>query len=203
MTSKELSLASLPVVALGFILIYPVLPLALLRFYRSRTARRAFQAADVPSNWLSDTPEAVKVADSLMVLVALTLHFPLLFGGFFPLFGRVVLGLPGVLIIDLSIAIAVILTWGVARRCYWAWWCAVVFLGLMITSSTVTFLTNPMSHIVAQMPFAQLEVEALSGMPMRGYHLALFVGAIPAATLIAVAVSRRSFLGGGRCSHDA
>ena len=202
-TSKELSLASLPVVALGFILLYPVLPIALLRFYRSRTARRAFQAADVPSNWLSDTPEAVKVAGSLMVLVALTLHFPLLFGGFFPLFGRVVLGLPGVLIIDLSIATAVILTWGIARRCYWAWWCAVVFLCLMTTSLAVTFLTNPPHDIVAQMPFAPLEAEALSGMPMRGYHLALFVGAIPAAMLIAVAVSRCSFIGGGRCSRDA
>ncbi len=199
-TSKEVSLASLPVVALGFILLYPVLPIVLLRFYRSRTAQRAFQAADVPSNWLSDTPEAVKVAVSLMVLVALTLHFPLLFDGFFPLFGRVVFGLPGVLIIDLSIATVVILAWGIARRYYWAWWCAVVFLGILTTSSAVTFLANPMCDIVAQMPFAPLEAEALSGMPICGYHLALFVGAIPAATLIAVAVSRRGFIGGVRCA---
>jgi glucan phosphoethanolaminetransferase (alkaline phosphatase superfamily) len=123
--------------------------------------------------------------------MVLVLHFPLLFGGFFPLFGRAVLGLPGVLLIDLTIVTAVILTWGIAQRRRWAWWCAIVFLGLMTVSSTVTFLAIPPQQIVAWMPFAPLEAGALSGVPMQGYHLALLVGAIPAATLVAVAISGR------------
>ena len=65
----------------------------------------------------------------------------------------------------------------------------------------MTFLTTTPHEIVALMPFAPLEAEAVSGIPMRGYHLALFAGMIPLATLIAVAVSRRDFTGG--CSRAA
>ena len=50
------------------------------------------------------------------------------------------------------------------------------------------------------MPFAALEIEALSGIPVQGYHLALSVGMIPAATLVVVAVSRRGFAAGSRSS---
>jgi len=194
--SKGMSAASLPFLVLGFILLYPVLPILLLRFYRSPDVQGAFQATDVPSNWLTETPQAVKVVGSLMVLMVLVLHFPLLFDGFFPLFGHILLGLPGILIVDFTIAITVILILGVSQSHYWAWWCAVVFLSLITASSTVTFLTIPPHDILAQMRFAPLEVEALSGIPMRGYHLALFVGVIPGATLFALAVSRRNFIGG-------
>lgn len=192
-TSKRITPAGLPFVALGFILLYPVIPIILLRFYRSQAAMRAFQAAEGRDGWLSDTPEARKVATSLLLLMAIVLHFPLLFGGFFPLFGRVMLGLRGVLLLDVSIAIAALLTWGFARGYYWPWWCAVLFLSFLIASSAVTFLSTQPLEILARMPFVPVEMDALSGMPVRGYHLALFAGAVPAATLIAAAISRRSF----------
>jgi hypothetical protein len=201
-TSKGVSPVGLPFAVLGFVLLYPILPIVLLRFYRSRLARHAFRAADAPANWLSDTPEALKIATSLLLFIALALHFPLLFGGVFPLFGRVVVGLRGVLMLDLSIAIAVVLTWGFARRYYWSWWSAVAFLLLLTASSVVTFLTTPPLDILAEMPLAPLEMEALSGVPVQGYHLAILVGLIPAATLIAVAASRRSFIGASGSPHS-
>ena len=200
-TSKGVSLVSLPFVALGFILLYPVLPVMLLRFYRSPSARRAFQTAEIPSNWLSETPENVKVAVSLMVLLALVLHFPLLFDGFFSLFGHVAFGLAGTVLVDLSIPATVVLIWGISRRYSWSWWFAVVFLALITTSSATTFLNISPHDIVAQMPFAPLEIEALSEIPMRGYQLALFVGVIPTAILVVVAVSRRSIIGPGDYSR--
>ena len=181
-TSKNISTTSLPFVALWFLLLYPVLPIALLWFYRSQAARSVLQAADAPSCWLSDTPQSVRVAGSLLVLLVLVLHFPLLLGGLFPLFGRIAVGIRGVLLIDLSIAATAVLAWGVVRRRRWAWWGAIVFLGLLTGSSAVTFLVNTPLEIVARMPLGPLEAEAVSGIPMRGYHLALLVGAIPAAT---------------------
>lgn len=197
-TSKGVSPVGLPFVALGFILLYPVLPIVLLLLYRSQLVKRAFPAPESSSSWLSSTPEARKVAASLLLFLVITLHFPLLFGGFFPLFGQVVLGLPGVLMLDLSIVTAAILTWGVARGYCWSWWSAIVFLSLLTVSSIVTFLKIPPPEILDMMPFAALEVEALSGIPVHGYHLALSVGMIPAATLVAVAVSRPGLAPGGR-----
>jgi hypothetical protein len=182
-------------------LLYPVLPIVLLLLYRSQLVRRAFAAPESASSWLSSTPEARKVATSLLLFVAITLHFPLLFGGFFPLFGQAVLGLPGVLMLDLSIITAVVLTWGVAQGYYWSWWSAIVFLSLLTASSVVTFLNTPPPEILAMMPFAALEIEALSGIPVQGYHLALSVGMIPAATLVVVAVARRGFAAGSRSTN--
>ncbi len=199
-TSKGVSAASLPLLALAFILMYPVLPALLLWFYRRPATQRAFQATDFQSNWLADTPQSVVVVGSLMVLMVLVLHFPLLFDGLVPLFGRIVLGWPGVLIVDCLIAATVILTWGLSQRQYWSWWCAVILLGLVTASTAVTFLTVPPHQIVPQMRFAPLEAEALSGLPLRGYHLAALFSAIPAVTLTAVAVSRREF--NGAASHS-
>jgi hypothetical protein len=192
-TSKALSVIMVPFVGLGFILLYPVIPILLLWFYRSPSAQDAFEAAETRSNWLVVTPEPVKVAVTLLVLLALGLHLPLLFDGLFPLFGRAVFGLSGTLLVDLSIAATVVIIWGISKRHYWSWWCAIGFLGFITTSWAVTFLNIPPHDIIARMPLAPLEVEALSGVPMRGYHLALFAGVIPAAALIAVAVSHRAF----------
>lgn len=200
-TSKRPSVASLPVIVLGFLLLYPVLPIALLWFYRICGARRVFGASNAPSNWLSDTPQSVRVAASLLVLLMLVLHFPLLLGGLFPLFGQVATGLWGVLLIDVSIAATAVLAWGIARRRRWAWWGAVLFLGLLTGSSAVTFLVNRPHEIVALIPLAPLEAEAVSGIPMQGYHLALLAGIIPTVTLIAVAVSRRGFVVSSSCSR--
>lgn len=202
-TSKNVSTASLPLVALCFLLLYPVLPIALLWFYRSQAARSVLRAADAPSGWLSETPQSVRVAGSLLVLLVLVLHFPLLLGGLFPVFGHVATGLPGILLINLSIAATAVLTWGIVWRCCWAWWCAIVFLGLLTVSSTVTFLTTKPHEIVAMMPLAPLEAEAVLKIPMRGYHLALLAGMIPLATLAAVVVSRRGLTGGSSLPNRA
>jgi hypothetical protein len=192
-TSKKLGLASLPVLILGLLLVYPVLPLMLLWFYRSRAAGRVLDTAHAASDWLSVTPLRVRVATSLLVLMAVVLHFPLLLGGLFPLFGRMASGLRGVLLIDMSIVTVAALVWGVAWRYRWAWWGAILFLGLLTVSSTVTFLANQPHEIVELIPLAPTEVEAVSGIPMQGYQLALLTGMVPAATLIAIAVARREF----------
>jgi hypothetical protein len=194
-TSKGVTLVSLPFVIVGFLLLYPVLPIVLLRFYRSPAAEQAFQAADASSKWLVKTPPILLVVSSLIVFIALALHLPLLFRGVFPLFGRIVAGLPGVLIVDFMVIASLVLLFGLVRRRRWAWWMAVAYLGLLTASITLTFLIVPPLDIVAQMRLPPLEAEAISGIPMRGYHLALFFGLIPAATLVVVVASRRHYEG--------
>jgi hypothetical protein len=53
-TSKGVTSVSLPLVVLGFILLYPVLPIMLLRFYRSPAAQRVFQMAEAPQLWSAE-----------------------------------------------------------------------------------------------------------------------------------------------------
>lgn len=192
-TSKRPGIASLPIMVPVFLLLYPVLPIVLLRFYHSTRARHVFEITDAPSNWLSSTPQSIRVAASLLVLLALVLHFPLLLGGIFPFFGEVVAGLVAVVLIAMSIFITTILAWGVARRHRWAWWTSIAFLGFLAGSSTVTFLVRKPHEIMAFMPLAPLEVEALSGLPVQGYQVALLVGLLPTAAIIVIIVARRAF----------
>jgi hypothetical protein len=192
-TSKEPTPAGAPFLALAFLLLYPILPLLLLRFYRSPAIRRHFRVADAPANWLTQTPETVKVATILLGLFVLVLHFPLLVRGFFPLFGRAVTGLPGVLIIDVLIWTTVLLTVGVARRHFLCWWCTVVLLALVTISAAVTFLTLPLPDIVAAMRLPPIEADALSGIPARGPHLAFLISVIPGVTFLSVLVARPAF----------
>jgi hypothetical protein len=193
-TSKELGPATLPALILGLLLVYPVIPLVLIWFYGSRGAGRALDTANATSNWMSATPLRVRVATSLIVLLAVVLHFPLLLGGLFPLFGVMFSGLHGVFLIDLSIVAVAALAWGVALRYRWAWWGTVVLLGLLTVSSTVTFLTNQPHEIMKLVPLAPREIEAVSAIPVQGYQLALFAGIVPAATLIATVVARQEFV---------
>ena len=192
--SKGVTPLSLPFFVFGFLLIYPVLPILLLRFYRSPVVQEALGTAESPSHWLSRTPLPERMAGSLMALMAIVLHFPLLFDGFFPLFGRVLHGFPGVLTLDFSISTTVFLTWGVLKGNSWSWWGSLCFLGLVFSASTWTFLSVPPQEILAQMPFAPREVEALSNVPVRGSHLALFFGVLPAVTLTTLVVARGNFL---------
>jgi hypothetical protein len=191
--SKGVTALSLPFVILSCLLVYPVLPAVLLRFYRNPKVLPAPEGRESGAHWLLRTSLPVRVAGSLLLLIVLVLHFPLLFDGFFPFFGRVLHGFPGVLTIDLSIALTVLLLWGVFRRQAWAWWSSLAFLLALLSSSTWTFLAVPPKDILSTMPFAPRETEALSGLPVRGYHLALFFGLLPGLTLVAVARARHEF----------
>jgi len=191
--SKGVTPFGLPFVVLAFLLAYPIIPILLLRLYRSFPVQRILTAPASNSHWLQRTSLPLRVAGSLLILMVVILHFPLLFDGFFPLFGKILQGLPGVLFVDLAIFLTGVLTWGVLTRRSWSWWGTTVFLLVLLSASTSTFLSVSPQQIISTMSFAPREVEALSGLPVRGYHFALFFGLLPAVTLAALFLARGEF----------
>jgi hypothetical protein len=194
--SKDLSL---PVTlgALAFLgLSYLVFPGLFIRFYQGRNVRRTFEARDAKPSWLEGVPIPILVLSSLYVFFIIMLHILILFNGIFPVFGVFVFGLQGILLLDISIACLVCLLWGTLRLKLWAWWVSIIWLGLFMLSTVVTFINTDYTSLLSEMAFPPSELEFLGGIPAQGYHFAILVGMPLFVTWVILLSSRRYFKAG-------
>lgn len=192
LTAKDLPQWSLPILALAFLVIYPLL---LIRFHQSFAVRKTFDDRNPRSTWVEEIPQAILVIAGLTILFALLLHIPALFNGLFPLFGTFLSDISGMILLDVSVFCLAFLSWGLLRRKKWAWWGSLAFFGLLTLSSTITLSIAQVSDIFERLHLAPLEMELLQNVPFQGIHLPIFIGAPLLATWIIILFSRRSFLG--------
>ncbi len=196
--SKELSLLA-ALIALVFLgLSYLVFPALLIRFYRGRNVKRTFESKDVKSNWLEVLPMPVLVLCALYGFYIVVLHILILFNGMFPVFGVFAFGMQGILLLDISIVCLVCLIWGTVRQRIWAWWGAVISLGLFTFSTLLTCFNSSYSTLLYSLRFPPREIEFLEGLPVQGYHFAVLVGIPLLITWCLAILSRRHFRTGDR-----
>ena len=192
-TSKDLSQTAVLIAAILVGLSYLVVPGLLIRFYGSRNARLTFESKDPRSYWTERVPIPILVLCSLYLFYSIALHVPIFFNGVFPLFGTFLSGLHGILLLDVSIVCLVFLAWSTLRLRIWAWWVALIYFGVMTLSSITTLFKSSYAGILAVMNFPPREIEFLDGVPIQGYHLAVFVGIPLLLTLGAIVLSKRHF----------
>lgn len=172
-------LAALPVAAI----VYPVAPLLLIRFYQSERVRCTFEEADPNPSRLAGIPLSVRVLCVLMVLVIFALHGMVLLNGMFPLFGILLVDLPGILALDVTFLLIGILIWGLARLKVWAWWGTLLIFVFLAASTLLTLPRYTVGSILTMMRFAPLEVEAFSHLPFLGVSPTL-VAVLPLLTML-------------------
>ena len=185
--SKELSLFAAILAMILLAASYLIVPGALIRFYGSRDVRLTFERKDPDASWVERVPMPALVLGTLLLFYAFMLHIPILFNGVFPLFGRYLVGLQGILALDLSIACLACLSWGVFRQRTWAWWGSLVYLGTLTLSLVSTLVSSSYADILAVMRFPPREMEFLEGLPLQGVHLAALIG-VPLALTLGVAI---------------
>jgi hypothetical protein len=172
---------------------YFVFPWLLLRFFKSHDARSTYANASPANPWLEKLPQPILVLSALFIVYALALHVPLFMRGITPVFGRFWVGLSGYFAIDLAFWILIGLIWGTLRQRDWAWWGGLVYIGTLTVSTLWTTLRVSYEEILALLAFPPTEMEILSGIPIQGYHLALFLGIPFIVTLVIIITSRRNF----------
>jgi hypothetical protein len=192
-TAKDLSPVAALAVALVLGLSYPIVPGLLIRFYRSQDVRLTFETRDLKSYGIEKLPMRTLVLCSLYLFYVVSLHIPIFFNGIFPFFGVLLSGLQGILALDISIACLVCLVWGTLRLRRWAWWGSIVYLSQMILSLVLTFSRASYADILAKMRFPPTEIEALRGLPLQGWHFAVFVGTPLLITLGLAIFSKQCF----------
>lgn len=126
------------------------------------------------------------------------LHILILFNGMFPAFGVFRFGLQGIVLLDISIACLICITWGTLRLRPWAWWGSVIGLGLFTFSTLLTLFRSRYSTILSGLAFPPREMEFLGGLPFQGYHFAVLVGPPLLITWGVAVLSKRHFKTGMR-----
>ena len=188
---KELTLVVAIAIIAVLALSYPIVPVALLRFYRGSHVRRTFESWDAAICQVEFVPMPALVLVFLYSFYMLTLHIPILFNGLVPLFGSWLTGMAGVAILDLLMVCLGILIWGTLEQKAWAWWGAILYFGLLLLSTTITLVGTTYADLLVMARFPAYEIEFLDGIPMQGWHLALFIGLPLIATLAVLAVAKR------------
>ncbi|MBN1536267.1 MAG: hypothetical protein JW908_06010 [Anaerolineales bacterium] len=195
LASKSLPQSSIPVLIVLFLLIYPVLPLSLIGFYRRQSVQHVFIQQRNSNSWFDQIPKTILVLGSLLIFFTIVLQFPLLFNGIFPVFGKFIFGSPGVNLIALVTILLIFLSWGILNRKRWSWWGSMIVFPLLIISVLITFLYYDLKDIIAMMNFAPLELELMQNIPVQSYQLLIFFCAPLLLTFIILVVSKPLFTG--------
>jgi hypothetical protein len=176
LSSKELALPLVILVGLLLVFSYLALPGFAVRFYQHPATRRHFEQGESRRSWIESLPVPLLGLSLVFVFFILVLHVQIFFNGIFPLFGRWVNGLDGIVLIDVSILVLILLTVGVLHAKPWAWWAAMAYFGLMTASYTVTLLSSTWMEILSSLNLPAFEMRILQGVPLQGGHFAIMVG---------------------------
>lgn len=193
-SSKDPTLTGVLVFTVLLALAYLLVPILMIRFYRSAGVQSTFEMHDPHPHWADDRPIPILVLGFLLLFYAVCMHIPIFFRGIFPLFGTWVFGRHGIMLLAVSMAILSCLAWGVLKIHRWAWWGALLYVAAMTLSSLVTLAKTSWSDLLAGMRFPPSEMEILGELPIQGYHLAIVLAIPLLLTLGLAAYSRRYFL---------
>ena len=156
--------------AFGFLGIFFVLiPGAMAFFYRSPHVKATVEAMDPVPRWTDACPLPVLAVVLWCMFSAVTmLSMPIGYNGAIPLFGKVITGLPGMLIYALFAAVLGYVAWGLYRLRSQAWWVLFIAMLLLAISNAITFAKVDLVAIYAQMGFPQQQVEQIEKMNLFG-----------------------------------
>jgi hypothetical protein len=192
-------LASLPVA----LIVYPVAPVALIRFYQGKNVQATFERTDPTPSWLDSIPLAVRVLCALLCLYVLALHVMILLHGLFPLFGTLLSNLPGIVALDVVILVLVGLIWGLARMKVWSWWGTLITFGGLTVSSLVTLPRYTFGDILLLLSFPPLETAAFQNVPFQSHHITAMAGVPLLVTVALVVFVKRHFRSRSATGHSA
>jgi hypothetical protein len=189
---KPMNLASLFVTGAAGLFLYPGLPIILLRFYNNRDVCLTFEKRDPQSYWIENIPLPVLTLVILLFFYWMIAHVAIFFNGIFPLFGLLLTGLPGIAATTVVIMCLMVLIWGILKINNWAWWATLVLLCAAIITVVVTLMPLSFQDIVAAVNLPPLELEAMQNVPLRGWHLGLFIS-LPLIATISLLISVRTY----------
>jgi hypothetical protein len=191
--TKQLSLAA-ALAALVFLgLSYLVFPALLIRYYQGSNVQLTLENTSPRSDWVEALPIPILVLSFLYLFFFIIFHILILFNGIFPLFGTFLFGFKGIIAIDVTGGLLVLLTWGTLHRHEWSWWGSVILFGMLSISTIMTFAMHSYIDILSVLAFPSTELQFLQGIPAQGYHLAILSGIPFILTGLIAVFSRRNF----------
>ncbi|MBN1681132.1 MAG: hypothetical protein JW966_12670 [Anaerolineae bacterium] len=195
LTSKATSIAGVVLTLPLNVVLYPVLPWLLIRFYQGRAVQQTFARSSPAPSWLERIPLRVRVVCVILMLYIVALYSLVLVNGVFPWFGVMLTGTTGILALDVAMLALAGLIWGLAHRFALAWWLALLDFGLMTLSTLITFSRYTYRETLAAMALPPHEMEWFQDIPFIDWYPAPVVSGPLLVTLVCLLAIRRYFSG--------
>ena len=149
----DVETARIVAVAINLVLlvIYVLLPGAIVLFYRSPHVIATCRRRDSDPGWAGRCPQQLLSLAVVYALCALSIVAVPSYNFVFPLFGLVLSGAAGAICWALTLIFCLALAWGTCRRDPWAWWAAILGCVLAAISSAATFSRTDPSAVFEAM----------------------------------------------------
>ena len=143
------------VITLGVsMVIYLVLPGALVLFYRSKHVKATCETRDPVRRWTDACPLPVLAVSVMLVWGAFSmLSMPLAYNSVMPFFGKLISGAPATMLCLVIISLMGWTAWATYRLEPAAWWVTVVLFGMLMVSAALTFARVDLIEMYRQMGF--------------------------------------------------
>ena len=184
---------SVILMVIAILLVYPVIPLLLIWFYSTKNVLLTFNKIknNVNQNYdnlANDIPIIVKTNSVLFIFFIIVFHIHFLFNGFFPLFGKLLSGLNGFILIDIFIFLLGFLILGLIRLKSWSWYGSVVYLIFLILSTGITLYKQDIRGLLSVMAFAPKEMEIINNITLKDWQISIIIGVSVITPLIITTV---------------
>jgi len=151
----------LAVFLIFYCLLFLVIPLCFIFFYRSPHVKATCEFRDSKERWTDRCPLPVIALLCVMVMWTFGL-FALAFSNWvFPLFGIILSGLQGMMVVVPLIILSFFIIHGVYRLRPWAWWAALFFLSFWFASFSLTFYFNDFMTYYEAMGYSEVMLQHL------------------------------------------
>lgn len=150
------------------ILIYVLLPGALVLFYRSPDVVATCRARDPRPQFTDDCPPRILTLATMWGLAAISVLVMPAYNWIFPWFGRLLSGNAGALPWVGVAVICGILAWGSCRLRPWAWWGAVISTVLAAVSTMVTAVRVDSGEFLRALDLPHEQLDMLASLSWPG-----------------------------------
>ena len=174
-------------------IVYILLPLVLVLFYRSPHVRATCEMRDPGSRWTDRVPLPILALVIAMALAAMSVVISLSYG-MVPLFGVIVTGAPAVIVLLAFAGLCAFLAVQLFRMKRSAWWTSVFFVVFGVVNAVVTFARVDLEKLYEQMGIMTPQLRAMHLVDLyRDPMLWIFIGVSWTAALGYLIWTRRFF----------
>jgi hypothetical protein len=154
--------STIKIITLGFMLIiYVFIPSALVCFYSSRHVKATCERVDTKIRWTDRCPLPVLAISLMSGFSAIYMLSMGAYNWTMPVFGFVLSGIPGALVVLCSILLLAYIARGTYRLDLKAWWCALLLVSAWGVSLILFYSQNGMMEIYEKMGFSAQQMDAM------------------------------------------
>ena len=173
--------------------LYFVIPFLLLRFYNNSHLDQILNIESKKTIWINRYPDRILTLVLLYIFYCICLHVLIFFRGIFPFFCIFMHNLEGIMLIEVTLIVLIVLIFGTLQGKRWAWWGAMLYFFVWIVSLVITFLNNSFLDMLTILSFPAKEMSVFQRLPLHGYHIIIFFGLPLMVMIIIVYRSKKYF----------